>query len=410
MSSNSFPFLTNKAVVIMERLVFIGDSLFVFFVMSRRILFVSQSNSSYLSSCVCGKTCCVQVAYMLTYPSGKIFTKTIRVLKDGQVQIIHGDPPDNIVDCRASMTRSIFLDVYWGRLHPQTAVMSGIVSVANFAYRHLFWWSNSFDLSAERWDAFYAKKAAEDKNFKIPKKIIKVKDPNMIMTLLRQLFSPYAVVRAEGLRTSSTSLQELSIADVFSVQNTHKASDSRLKAKLLLPEVIKNGVKGNGASTAVVRRERSRSETATPAYASGLEFPDLDAEQSRKLLFNSVQSGRTKIAKARSQFISSIFTVSNTLLPTDVYTLEGSSFEAETTFPITFDANLTHPNLLYPSKPLLRELANNSLTLVASTVYKIDQSFENGVVRVRSLFDELLEEGVSSKTKKKSGSSVPPSI
>jgi len=56
-----------------------------------------------------------------------------------------------LIAATARMDRLTFFHVYWGRLHPRQAVLSGKVRASPFAFMDLYKFGHSFDCTSEKW-------------------------------------------------------------------------------------------------------------------------------------------------------------------------------------------------------------------------------------------------------------------
>ncbi len=94
-----------------------------------------------------------QIEFRILYPNGKYRIRTVRTSPTDGAAVIKGTPEDGNVSATAVMNRDVFFDVYWGKLHPRNAVLSGKVQVRGWAFMELYNFGNSFDLSSKKWAA-----------------------------------------------------------------------------------------------------------------------------------------------------------------------------------------------------------------------------------------------------------------
>jgi putative sterol carrier protein len=76
-------------------------------------------------------------------------------------------------NCRLSMDRQTFFDVYFGRLHPHSAIMAGQIHLEGglWKMKHVAAFARSFDMSKEKWVDFYEEDEVQQKLTEIRQRI-----------------------------------------------------------------------------------------------------------------------------------------------------------------------------------------------------------------------------------------------
>jgi hypothetical protein len=100
------------------------------------------------------------VHFVIRYPCGEDCHRYVKVEPE-RVQCFKDLPEHEKSTCEVHMNRDTFFKVYLNEIHPRNAVLSGAVRVRNWAFRELQKFGLSFDLSTEKWAAYYEMKGVE---------------------------------------------------------------------------------------------------------------------------------------------------------------------------------------------------------------------------------------------------------